>query len=76
MNMKPVALNTLVALLFFSSANLNSQAPQPVSGSPLAALQAIQAGNKALIEKQQKTLQTLDEMKTTAEQLKVLGKRG
>jgi hypothetical protein len=55
---------------------LNSQAPQPATSSPLAALQAIQAANKALIEKQQKTLQTLDEMKAAAEQIKILGKRG
>jgi cell shape-determining protein MreC len=65
------------ALLFFSAASVNSQAPQaPSSGTLLSQLQAIQAANKALIEKQQKTLQTLDDIKAAADQLKVLGKRG
>lgn len=68
---------TTTALLFFSSASVNSQAPQLAApGTLLSQLQAIQAANKALIEKQQKTLQSLDEMKAVADQLKVLGKRG
>jgi len=69
-------LAALAALVFFSAATLKSQAPQPASDSLLANLQTIQTANKALIEKQQKTLQTLDEMKAVADQLKTFGKRG
>ena len=80
MRMKSTTLATAmvaaVALLFLSGPSLNSQAPQTASGTLLSQLQAIQTANKALIEKQQKTLQSLDEMKATAEQLKALGKRG
>lgn len=68
-------LTAAAALAFFSAASVRSQAPQP-PGSTLAGLQQIQTANKAMIEKQQKTLETLDEMKTTAEQLKAFGKRG
>lgn len=76
MSTKSFILSSFAAALFFLPASLNSQSPQPASSSPLVALQAIQAANKALIEKQQKTLQTLDEMKAAAEQIKILGKRG
>lgn len=63
-----------VSLLFVSAAK--SQAPLPRGGSLLSQLQAIQAANKTLLDQQQKTLQTLDEMKAAAEQIKAFGKRG
>lgn len=41
----------------------------------LEALQEIKAANAALIENQQKTLQALDEMEKTAEQIRAFAKR-
>ena len=67
---------TVAALTFFSVASLNSQAPQVSPNTVLASLKAVQESNKALIEKQQKTLETLDALKAAADQLKALGKRG
>jgi hypothetical protein len=70
------SIAAIAGLFFFSAASVNSQAPQVSSRAVLADLQAIQASNKALIEKQQKTLETLDALKTAADQLKAFGKRG
>lgn len=73
--MNRTLLAAATALLFFSATSVRSQAPQ-LPGSTLTGLQSIQAANKAIIEKQQKTLETLDELKATADQLKAFGKRG
>ena len=66
----------ILALFFLLGASAHAQAPLPAGASVLAQLQAMQAANRALLEKQQKTLETLDEMKSIAEQLKTMGKRG
>ena len=73
--MNRTQLSFTAALVFLTAGVGHSQAPQ-ASGTMLSNLQAIQATNRALIEKQQKTLQTLDELKSTAEQIKTLTKRG
>ncbi len=72
--MKRVAVR-LFATVILAGATANSQAPS-AAASLLSQLQAVQAANKVLIDQQQKTLQMLDEMKATAEQLKTFGKRG
>lgn len=53
-----------------------AQGQAPAASSVSAQLQAIVAANKALIDQQTKTLQMLDEMKLTAEQIKAFAKRG
>lgn len=69
---KEIAL--LIAAAFFPGATvLHSQTQAPKS--PLQMLQAIKTANAALMESQKKTLETLDEMKKTAEQIKTFGKR-
>lgn len=69
---KEIAL-LIAAVFFLGAAVLHSQTQTPKS--PLQTLQAIKTANTALIESQKKTLETLDEMKKTAEQIKVFGKR-
>jgi len=73
--MNRILLVITVTLALFSATSVRSQAPQP-PGSTLAGLQSIQRANKALIEKQQTTLETLDDLKAAADQLKAFGKRG
>lgn len=74
--MKRSLLTIATAWILFVSA-AHSQAPVAAAGnSVLSQLQAIQAANKTLLEQQAKTLQMLDEMKLTAEQIKAFGKRG
>ena len=70
--MKRITLLPLLAL-FLSAGAVQSQAP--LSTSPAAALQDMVTANKALIEKQQKTLDLLDKLDQDAQQLKIFGKR-
>jgi hypothetical protein len=70
--MKRITLLPLLAL-FLSAGAVQSQAP--LSTSPAAALQDMVTANKALIEKQQKTLDLLDKLDEDAQQLKIFGKR-
>ena len=64
----------LATFLLFGTGRLHSQAPQ--SGkSTFAILQSIKAENQDHIEKQQKTLQGLDDLELNASQLKIMGKR-
>ncbi len=64
-------------VLLFSTDRLNSQGELPADGkSVLLSLQTLKQGNQLLIEKQKATLQTLDELQLTAEQIKTFGKRG
>lgn len=69
---KEIAL--LIATIFFLGATVLYSQTQAAK-SPLQMLQAIKAANASLIESQKKTLETLDEMKKTADQIKVFGKR-
>lgn len=73
--MKHLLIFSIAATLVLLMNSAQSQAPVAAS-SVAAQLQAIQAANKTLIEQQNKTLQTLDEMKQTAEQIKAFAKRG
>jgi len=70
--MKRITLLPL-AVLIFSAGAVHSQAP--VAGSPVASLQEMVTANKALIDKQQKTLELLDKLDQEAQQLKIFGKR-
>ena len=73
--MKNLTLPAAAAIFFLGGAILHSQmAPAPKS--PLQILTAMKATNADLIEQQKKTLENLDEMLKTAEQIKVFGKRG
>lgn len=80
--MKRALLSLVIAAaLAGTGAILRSQdaAPEPVApiqtGPPLQMLKNIRDANAKLLEKQAATLQKLDEMEKTAEQLKIFGKR-
>jgi hypothetical protein len=63
-----------IALLFLSAGAVRSQAP--VTASDVAtSLQSIQASNKALIDKQNTTLDALDKLDQAAQDLKTFAKR-
>ena len=63
-----------LAVLFFSAGTVKSQAP--LTGTTVgSSLEALVTANKALIDKQQKTLDALDQLGQNAEQLKTFGKR-
>ncbi|GEM_PF-1843444 len=66
---------TFFAAFFFLAGIANSQAPLAAPTSILGQLQTIQASNKALIGQQQKTLETIEQLKAAAEQMKTFGKR-
>jgi len=72
---KLIAL-TAFAAFFSSTAHINSQGA-PVAGQKSAqeSLTALKAANAELLQKQQKTLQKLDELKQLAEQLRIMAKR-
>ncbi len=65
----------LGGLLLLPTPHLNSQSKEEPRIS-VESLQALKRSNRELIEKQQKTLQKLDELSKTSEQIKILGKRG
>jgi len=60
--------------LLASGARLNSQ-ESAAGASPRQLLAALKASNAELLQKQEKTLQKLDELKKQAEQLRILTKR-
>jgi len=74
-------LSTLVAVtacgaFFASEARLNSQGmAAPVAKSPQELLAVLKASNNELLQKQQKTLEKLDELKKEADQLRIMSKR-
>ena len=71
--MKTITILPLV-LLFLSAGSVKSQAP--LSESDVAtSLQTMVAGNKALLDKQQKTLDALDQLAQAAQELKSFAKR-
>jgi hypothetical protein len=63
-----------IALLFLSAGVVKSQAPVTES-DVTASLQTMITANKALIEKQQKTLDGLDLLDQAAQELKTFTKR-
>jgi hypothetical protein len=73
--MKKITLSLAAAAFFIGGAIVHSQVA-PAPQTPVQVLQAAKAANDLLIEQQKKTLATLDEMKKTAEQIKIFGKRG
>jgi len=73
MSIKRITVLPLV-LLVLSAGAVKSQAP--LSGSISSSLQALVTANKALIDKQQKTLDGLDQLGPNVEQLKTFSKRG
>ncbi len=64
----------LVAAFFLTTGVVKSQAP--MTGTTLSSLQDMITGNKALLDAQKKTLDTLDQLDQDAQQLKIFGKRG
>ncbi len=62
-----------LALLIFTGTPLHSQAP--LADRLTAGLAAMISTNKALLDAQKKTLDTLDQLDQTAQQLKIFGKR-
>ena len=76
MNRSSLIAVTAFAAFFLSGARLNSQAPLPGLKSPQELLIALKASNADLLQRQQKTLQKLDELKLQAEQLRIMSKRG
>lgn len=75
------SLSTLIALtaccaFFASEARVSSQGPAtPGAKSPQELLAALKASNNELLQKQQKTLEKLDELKKEADQLRIMTKR-
>jgi len=68
------AIAIISGVLLLAGGRLYSQAPQ--ASSPVAAqLEAMKAANADLLQRQEKTLKVLDDMKTAADQIKMLGKR-
>ncbi len=63
----------LTTVLFFSAGVVKSQAP--LSDSVLSSLESMITSNKALLDSQAKTLDTLDQLDQSAQQLKIFGKR-
>jgi len=61
-----------LALLFLSAGVVKSQAPLM---DTVSSLETMETANKAVIDKQQKTLDMLDQLGQAAEQLKTFAKR-
>jgi len=72
--MKNYTVLTLVCL-FLSAGAAQSQAPFALSGT-ITSLQAMEGANKALLDEQQKTLDSLDQIDQDAQQAKILTQRG
>ena len=63
-----------IAVLFLSAGTVKSQAPMTDS-DVASSLQTMISANKALIDKQQKTLDALDALDQAAQDLKTFAKR-
>ncbi len=61
-------------LLLLGTPALNSQWPSTYV-APIDSLKAIKAANVELIQKQEKTLQVLDDLEKTSQEIKIRGKR-
>jgi hypothetical protein len=71
--MKQITILPLV-LLFLSAGAVKSQAPLTPS-DVTTSLQTMITANKALLDKQQKTLDALDQLDQAAQELKTFSKR-
>jgi len=63
----------VAATLLFAGTRLHSQSAAP-SGTA-AQLEAMRAANADLLKRQEKTMETLDQLRQAAEQIKNMGKR-
>lgn len=71
-----LAAVTVLCALFAGVPRLVSQeAPAARAKTPLQQLAELKAANAALLERQQKTLQKLDELQKQADQLRIFTKR-
>ena len=70
---KEILMLTAVVLIFGSAALHSQQSTTPKSTQQI--LEDLKTSNAALIEQQKKTMDTLDEMQKTADQIKTFGKR-
>jgi len=70
--MKKDILILAAAVLFAGSTLLHSEDP---AKTPLQTLQDIKAANATLIDAQKKTLDSLDDMQKSADQIKAFSKR-
>lgn len=68
-------LAAFFAVLLAGTACLRSQWPAVPVKSPVDTLKAMKAANADLIDQQKKTLDTLDDIAATAEQIRIKGKR-
>ena len=66
---------TSVAVFFGSMPKLGSQEAAVRPKTPTQQLSELKAANAALLQRQEKTLQKLDEIKQQADQLRILTKR-
>lgn len=72
--MKKDALILMVAVLLAGVSVLRSQ-DATAAKDPVQELKALKASNADLIDKQKKTLDRLDDMAKTADQIRILAKR-
>jgi hypothetical protein len=72
--MKRDMLILIVAVLLAGVSVLRSQ-DAAAGNDPVATLKTLKASNADLIDKQKKTLDTLDDMVKTADQIRILAKR-
>ena len=79
--MKKDTLILIAAICLAGASVLRSQDdaviknPDAIAKNPAQMLKALKASNADLIEKQKKTLDSLDEMQKTADQIRILAKR-
>ncbi len=73
MNSRTLSVAVAV-LLLCAGTRLYSEVSSP-EATVLATLQAMKAANQDMIDRQEKTLKALDELRAQAEQLKTFGKR-
>jgi hypothetical protein len=68
-------LAALLFALFLPSAQVRSQLAAPPS-DPASVLQALQTANEAFLKRQEATLKEIDELNTTAREVRIFSKRG
>ena len=76
--MKPLPFLTVVTALgffFLAGAPLNSQEAAALPKTPEQQLAAMKTANAELLQRQQKTLEKLDEIKQQADQLRIMSRR-
>ena len=69
------ALTALIFALTLPSAQVRSQLAAPPS-DPASVLQALQTANETLIKRQEATVKEIEELNTTAREIRIFSKRG